>query len=164
MSTYQERANALVREFGDSNEIERLEAGLLPEEELDRIVSDVIFEPVLALDLPIRKRWKKEIIQAKAVRKGKASPGDEVRFEMLEDADALTGEQWVRLKQVRAAMPEAVVKPFVVIAVCGEYKQRAAAVSVEVGLGDRVRRLDLYLDPYGEGDRDPAKEALGLQG
>lgn len=162
--TYYEEATKIVREFGTSNEIERLDEGLLSDSEIDSIVSEVVFEPVLALGLPIRKRWKKEIVQAKAVRKGKAAPDDEVRFEMIDGVDSLTAEQWVRLKQVKVAMPNATVKPFLVVAVCGGYEQRAAAVSVEVLLGDRVRRLDVYLDPYGDAARDPAKEALGLEG
>jgi hypothetical protein len=117
------------------------------------------------LGLPIRKRWKKESIQRLAIRKNKATQDDEVRFEVDESLDALTGEQWARLKQVRAAAdPTALVKAFWVIAICGEYEQRAPAASIEMLVGDRIRRLDVYLDPHPESDHDEAREALGMRG
>jgi hypothetical protein len=145
MSQYKNQGAHLIRVYGTKDEIERLDAGVLPEDEFDMIVGDVLFEPVL--DLPVRQKMKYEDIRDLAVTRGKASHRDEVTFEVVEPADELSAEQWARLKAVRALMSKGTVDPFYVVATCGEHVQKFAHAKVQVTLGERVRRLDLSLEP-----------------
>lgn len=163
--TYKTEATALIRQYGTQDEIERLDAGFLPEDEFELIVGDILFEPIA--DLPTRKKWHKHSIRDLAIERGKATPEDEVVFEMVEDADALNAAQWKRLKRIRQEMPKAKVSAFWIVAVCGSYEQKHPVARVEVTLGDKKRSRDVYLDPRSDrqqSDRDDAKEVLGLEG
>jgi hypothetical protein len=142
---YKVAANNLIRQYGTQNEIERLEAGVLPEHEHDLIVSEVLFDTVLAEGFTVRRKVKDNAVRQIAVRRGKATWDSEVTFEIIEDADSLSAVQWETLKRLQKAAPKADVKTHWVVAVCGEYEQRQAIASVEIKLGDRVRRLDVYL-------------------
>jgi hypothetical protein len=141
---YKAASQEIVRLYGTKNEIERFEAGVLPDHEFEEIVSDVLFEPIL--DMPIRKKITDKAVRQIAVRRGKATWEDAVTFEMLDAADSLTAEQGEILKEIKEKLPKADIKPFHVVAVCGTYEQRHTAASVEIKLGDRYRRIDVYLD------------------
>ena len=54
MSQYKNQGAHLIRAYGTKDEIERLDAGVLPEDEFDMIVGDVLFEAIL--DLPVRQK------------------------------------------------------------------------------------------------------------
>lgn len=145
--SYREQAEFLVRKNGTVNEVERLDAGVLPEDELDKIVSDVLFAPIL--DLPVRRKAKEDGVRKNAIRLGLAVEGDGVRFRVIdeEELDALAGEEWETLKKIRERMPQAVVKTFAVEVECGRYRRTSKYAKVEVQLGERTRRLDVVLNP-----------------
>jgi hypothetical protein len=141
---YHEEAQKIIRVYGTQSEVERLEAGLLPDHEYENIVADVLFDTIL--DMPIRRKIKDTAVRQIAVRRGQATWDDNVTFENVDAADSLNEEQWKVLKEIKRRMPKAEVSPFYVVAVCGTYEQRHAAAKVEVKLGERIRRLDVYLE------------------
>lgn len=158
---YQEAAEAIVREHGTKNEVERLAAGVLPEQELDQIVSDVLFAPIL--DLPIRRKAKEDGVRKHAISLGLASQSDKVNFRVIdqEQLDALEAAEWDTLQKIRQKMPEAKIKTFEVVVECGRYKRRSAYASVELKLGERVRRLDVMLNPNAhQRGKMPAPEVI----
>jgi len=142
---YHKEAQKIIRQYGTRNEVERLDAGVLPDHEYEQIVSDVLFDAVL--DMPVRRKIKDNAVRQIAVRRGQADWEDDVTYEIVEAADSLSAEQWENFKKVKSRMPKAQVKAFWVIAKCGDYEQRHAAASVEIKLGERTRRIDVYLDP-----------------
>lgn len=147
ITSYEDEANRIVRDFGTSNEIERLEAGVLPEGERDRIVSDVIFAPIL--ELPIRRKAKEEGILRFAIEKGLAGPHDKVNFQVIdeEELDTLEAVEWETLKFIKQELPLANVKTFEVVCTCGQYMRRLKYAKVELTVVDRVRRIDVALNP-----------------
>ena len=147
MTSYLQAAEAIVREHGTKNEVERLNAGVLPEQELDQIVSDVLFAPIL--DLPIRRKAKEDGVRKHAMSLGLAKGDDKVNFRIIdqEQLDALEASEWDTLQRIQQKMPEARVKTFEVVVECGRYKRRSTYASVEMKLGERVRRLDVMLNP-----------------
>lgn len=147
MSTYRREAEKLVREHGTRSEKERLEAGRLPDDDLDRAVSEVIFGPVFELQLPVRRKAKPESVREYAKSLGQAHDDDEVYFEVIENDTKLHEAEWEALKAIKTMLPEARVEPYALLVKCGRYSRRSYAAKIEVLVGDRVRRLDLMLTP-----------------
>jgi len=147
MTNYQQEAEVIVRLHGTKDEVERLDAGVLPERELDLIVSDVLFSAIL--DLPIRRKAKEESVRRHAVDLGLADENSKVTFRVVdeEDLEELTSTEWATLQRVRNSMLGAKIRTFEVIVECGRYRRRSTYASVEVQLGDRWRRLDVALNP-----------------
>lgn len=115
-------AEELVRKHGSDDERERLDAGVLPEKELQAAVRDILFAPIAG-----HPRWRKvraENVRELAVLRGAFKPGDwaPVEFETVE-ADEFNAQEWQRLKSLREALPEATIEALWVVAVCGENEE-----------------------------------------
>lgn len=144
--SYQEAAEAIVREHGTKDERERLDAGVLPEQELDKIVADVLFAAIL--DIPIRRKAKDESVRRYAMSIGLASQQDAVHFRVLDDEEPELGkEEWERLQRIKRDMSGATIRLFEVEVECGRYRRRTKYASVVVQLAERHRRLDFVLNP-----------------
>jgi hypothetical protein len=145
--SYEELANALVLEHGTEEEIERFKAGVLPEQERDKIVNDVLFAPIL--DIPLKRKAKEDGVRKYAMDIGLAVATDTVSFQTLEEEELEdhSAEEWDTLKRIKRSMPQAVVKTYEVRVECGRYKRSIRCAKVEVPFGDRFRRLDFVLNP-----------------
>jgi hypothetical protein len=159
MNTYREEAEKLIHEHGTRSEKERLAAGMLPDDDLDRAVADVVFAPVLDLQLPLRRKAKHETVLKYAQSLGLAQEGDQVYFDISEEVTELRDAEWQALKAIKAVLPEAQVAPYEVAVQCGAYSRRSFAAKIEVTVGDRVRRLDVMLTPEHR-DRTEERGAL----
>lgn len=142
--SYVEEAHKIVRTYATEEELERFNAGVLPTEEIEAIVADVIFD-----DLRHYKKRRKLLhndIRAAAKRARKATEFDEVFFDLEEtQPDALTQEEWNDLKAITASMPTASVTPFFVTATCGEFSKKFVYAKVLVDFHGVERRLDLEI-------------------
>jgi hypothetical protein len=115
-------AEGLVTERGTLDQRERLEAGVLPEDDLERAVRDILFAPIAG-----HPRWRKiraEHVRELAVLRGAVEQGAwaPVEFETVE-ADEFSAEEWKRLKELREALPEATVSALWVVAICGKHEE-----------------------------------------
>lgn len=133
MNNFRTHAEGVLREHGTDDQVERLDAGVLPEDELELAVRDILFAPISA-----HPRWKKvkaEHVRELAVLRGAIAEGDwaPVTFETVE-ADEFNREQWERLKQLRQALPEATIEALWVVASIGDgiFTQRFAKARVEL--------------------------------
>lgn len=142
--SYVEEAHKIVREYATEDELERFNAGVLPPEEIEAIVADVIFDDLR----PYKKRRKllHNDIRAAAKRARKATEFDEVFFDLEEtEPDTLTQDEWDALKAIKEIMPTANVTPFFVTATCGEFSKKFVYAKVLVDFHGVERRLDLEI-------------------
>jgi hypothetical protein len=100
---YSAAVAALVRQVGSPVDVDRLEAGVLPQEEIDRLVHDHVFAPLN--EFP---RYEK--LTARDVEHDENCCADDASYD-VDDAGELTADEWTRLKAIRAAMPAATVTP-----------------------------------------------------
>jgi hypothetical protein len=146
--TYLDLAEALVREHGTDSQRQRLAADLdIPEAELKDAVRAHLFGPMDALGLPRWKRVTAESVRRIAVKRGLVAQGvwAEVAFEVLPTTE-VTGTAWERLTALRAALPEAETKLFVVTATIGTtVVQKLPKVRVIMPFGDRTFHTEIYL-------------------
>lgn len=143
---YREKAEKIVQEHGNPNEKARLIAGMLPDEEIDRIVADTVFGPAIALGLPMRRKAKPETVRRYAESLGLAGPDDEVHMEIL-DVQSMSAEEWENAQKLQAAMPEAKVTMLLSVVECGRYFRKSVFAKVEVQIAERTRRLDIVITP-----------------
>ena len=87
--TFLEAAKVYIREHGSQNQIERFEAGMMPDRELKALVAHHLWEPFYQ-QFHVRRRVEPEVVEHLAVRRKQAEVGAEVVFEMVEPADEIT--------------------------------------------------------------------------
>lgn len=129
-SPYRLNGEALIRREGTSNQVERLDAGMLPDTEFDHIIREYLFRDLS--DWPKWRRIKAEMIRDMALERRKTNGQDPVQFD-TEDikADALKDSQWENLKKLRSTAPEgADVTAYWVTATCGDYMQKLTKARV----------------------------------
>jgi hypothetical protein len=99
---YLEAAAEMVRVHGSPNQRERLEADLLPEDERDLLVHDLVFAALA--EFPRYRR----LVRGDAPHvEGCGEDPCDVEFSSADETE-LTDEQWVALQAIRAAAPLAV--------------------------------------------------------
>lgn len=147
-----------IKQYGSPNEKGRFKAGFLSDEGFDTVVYRSLWD-AFAGRFYKRQRWDHADVESLAVERGKASPGEEVRFETVERADALTAEEWDTYCAIEeAAKPfEAVLRPFWVLAYCGACKLKRSYVRVEVSVEGQLYKVELCLDAH---DKHPYEPTL----
>lgn len=133
---------ALVRELAPTEVRERFEAGVLPEEEFETAVRDVLFKTIESWP-----RWKKigkHVVAQRARRYNLATDRDEVKFEKV-SADVFKAEEWAKIKELKRLLPNAALEPFWIVATCGSYEKRFTKVAVRINFAGRqyVREVAL---------------------
>ena len=99
---YQEASAEMVRVHGTANQRERLEADLLPDDERDLLVHDLVFAALA--EFPRYRR----LVRGDAPHvEGCGEDPFDVEFSSADETE-LTDEQWVALQAIRAAAPLAV--------------------------------------------------------
>ena len=99
---YQEAAAEMVRPHGTANQRERLEAGLLPEDERDLLVHDLVFAALAQFP-----RYRRLVRGDAPHAEGCGEDPFDAEFSSGNETE-LTDEQWVALQAIRAAAPLAV--------------------------------------------------------
>lgn len=138
-----------IDRYGSPNEKGRFKAGFLSEEGLDTVVYRALWDAFAGRFFK-RQRWSHADVEAVAVGRGKAQPGEEVRFETVERADALTEAEWDTYCAIEeAAKPfGATLKPFWIFAYCGAAKLKKSYVQVIVQVDERELKVELCLDAH----------------
>lgn len=126
-SAYRLRGEELIREHGTSSQIDRLNAGVLPDQEFDNTIRTILFQPIQSW-----KKWKKikpEHIRELAKLRGRPCSGY-VKFETVL-ADQFTAQEWNQLQQLKRFFPKAKdIAAYWMVASCGEHEQRWTKVRI----------------------------------
>ena len=102
---YQEASAEMVRVHGSPSQRERLEADLLPEDERDLLVHDLVFAALA--EFP---RYRRLVKTDAPHAEGCGENPFDAEFSSGNETE-LTDAQWVALQAIRAAVPAAVVTP-----------------------------------------------------
>lgn len=145
--SYWEAAKPYVQDFGSHNDQERYAAKVLPVRDLDGIVDRALWDCLSGGGFYVRRRLEPRAVEDLAVMRGKAQPGDEVKFETLESADELRGDQWDTLQRIKRKAPAGTeISTFLVVAYCGEFVMRKPYARLTQTVGGKRFKLDLCLD------------------
>lgn len=120
-SAYRLHGEELIREHGTHTQIERLDAGALPDQEFDDTIRMILFRRVR-----FWTKWKKikpEHVRELAQMRGRSTQ-NYVKFETI-PADEFTSIEWSELKALRSFFPNAKdIAAYWVVATCGDFEQR----------------------------------------
>ena len=142
---YQIHGEDLVREIGTDVQKELLEAGALPDLELDEIIRTHLFAGIEGW--PRWRRVKEGTVRELAISQGKSNGQDRVRFETVEiSKDDLTAEQVAIIDELWGLMPEALcIEPLWIISWCGELMVKFPKVRVTINYHGRIFQQELKL-------------------
>lgn len=160
----------LIRAFGQEDELERLEEGLLAKKEADNILREVVFGPVY--DWPLADKLKPvAVVKLANLRHHKGDPlplNSRVEFQ-TGPAEELDRDCFERLKVLRGLYPDSTVSPLCTLAEVGKLKYRRYKARVTVMLGERPLIREMWLDDADEpydltNEAHPWREALSTGG
>jgi hypothetical protein len=141
----------LVRAFGQQDELERLEEGLLSKKESDNILREVVFGPVY--DWPLADKLKPvAVVKLANLRHHKIDPlplNSRVEFH-TGPAEDLDRDCFEHLKTLRGLYPDCKVTPLCTLAAVGKLKYRRYKARVTVMLGERPLIREMWLDDADE--------------
>lgn len=142
---YQVAGAALVREIGTETQKRLLEAGKLPDLELDEIIRTHLFRGLEGW--PRWRRVKAETVRELAIAEKKSNGQDKVQFSTVEIPPAeLTDEQRDIIADLWELVPDALfITPFWVVGQCGELEVRFPKVRVTLDYYDRIFQQELKL-------------------
>ena len=135
---YQEAGAKLVREIGTETQKRLLEAGQLPELELDEIIRTHLFRGLEGW--PRWRRVKAETVRELAIAEGKSNSQDKVTFSTREiPPEKLTDEQRDTIADLWELVPDALfITPFWVVGRCGKLEVRFPKVRITIEYHDRI--------------------------
>lgn len=143
MSLYQIHGADLVRKHGTQSQRERLEAGVLPDDEFDEIIRQYLFR-----DLGFWPRFRKlqpQHVRELAVLRGQATEDDQVIFETVL-ADEFKNREWVQLQELHGLFPRAQdIKVLWHVATCGGFTQKITKVRITLNYYGRLFQQELKL-------------------
>jgi hypothetical protein len=120
-SEYRLRGEELIREHGTNSQIDRLNAGVLPDQEFDDTIRWLLFRNVR-----FWAKWRKikpEHVRELAQMRGRTTQ-NYVKFETVEP-DEFTDQEWSQLQNLKRIFPGAKdIAVYWVVATCGEHEQR----------------------------------------
>jgi hypothetical protein len=144
--TFQQAALDIVGTLGSQSEFERLEAGVLREDELVSILGRELWRPFYGFH--VRRRLHPDDVKELAIMHRMAEPEDTVSFHVEEPAPTIKADEWETLRNIKhiAERLAAEVTTFSVVGTCGRKKVRKSYARVAVYVGDRPFKLELCLD------------------
>lgn len=166
MTLFSPEEQALVRAYGEEDEVERLDLDLLPLKDMDALLREVVFSPVY--DWPLASRlWPVDIVKLANLRYPKEPPlalNTWVRFS-VDPAQDLGRDAYLHLKVLRTLYPDAEdLRAMRVTAEVGRLVHRRYKAELVVRIGGRYLRRDMWLDDdrgdYGTGQVLPWRETL----
>lgn len=141
----------LILAFGQQDELERLEEGLLSKKEGDTILREIVFGPVY--DWPLADKLKPvAVVKLANLRHHKDDPlplNSRVEFH-TGPAEELDRDCFERLKVLRSLYPDSTVSPLCTLAETGKLKYRRYKARVTVMLGERPLIREMWLDEADE--------------
>jgi hypothetical protein len=150
-NTYREAAVALTLERGTQSQLERLRAGVLPDEELHAVARDWLFRGIA--ELPRWVKVDKQEVKQRAVNRGLATEQDEVSMTSM-PADSVSELDWQRQREIvskvfvndlinETSVYAVRIEPLWLVVTCGAYEKRHLKFRVTVSwLGiDHVREV-----------------------
>ncbi len=145
----QERA--LVLEFGDENEVARLQENLLPKSDVNTILREVVYGPVYDWPLadPLRPVDMVRLANLRHHSKDPFPINARVEFDKR-PVQSLGADAFERLREVKRLYPGDFVEASEIIATVGKLVHRRYKVRVVVRIGDRPLLREMWLDD----DRD----------
>jgi len=143
VNLYLTHGRDLVRREGTSNQVERLDAGVLPDDEFDHIIREYLFSPLGPW--PRFKKLKAEPIKELAMLRGKSDGQDRVTFETILASD-LKDHEWEQLKELKGLFPRAQdVEAYWVVATCGEFEQKFTKARITLNYYGRIFQKEVQL-------------------
>jgi hypothetical protein len=136
-----EQTIALLEELGAPDQIERYNAGVLPEEEFERLAKTKLFA---GIDVPLYSSLTDRDVTHVDYCDGR------VKFKSEEYKDSLTAAQWASLKALRAAVPEGALVEL----------REHSGYCVETGCDEVVTRLGARVTIEWAGDSYTREYAL----
>jgi hypothetical protein len=142
---YQIAGAELVREHGTEAQKRLLDAGQLPDLELDEVIRTHLFRGLEGW--PRWRRVKERTVRELAIAEKKGGWQDEVRFRTVEiPPEKLTDEQRDTIADLWELVPDALfITPFWIIGQCGELEVRFPKVRVTIDYHDRIFQQELKL-------------------
>jgi len=142
---YKVPGGELVRAIGTETQKRLLEAGQLPELELDEIIRTHLFRGLEGW--PRWRRVKEWTVRKLAVAEFLARRGDPVMFSTVEiPPENLTDEQRETIQDLWELVPEATfITPFQVVGRCGELEVRWPKVRITIEYHGRIFQQELKL-------------------
>jgi hypothetical protein len=137
-NAYREAAVALTLERGTQSQLERLRAGVLPDEELHAVARDWLFKDIA--ELPRWVKVDKQEVKQLAVYKGLATEQDEVSMTSM-PADSVSDLDWQRQREIVSKLFDLAVQlptyavriePLWLVVTCGSYEKRHLKFRVTV--------------------------------
>jgi hypothetical protein len=143
MSLYQIHGADLIRKHGTPSQRERLEAGVLPEEEFDEIIRQYLFRPLGPW--PRFRKLQPKHVKELALLRGQATKTDEVTFETV-PADEFKDQEWVQLQELHGLFPQAQdIRVCWHVATCGGFAQKVTKARVTLNYYGRLFQQELKL-------------------
>lgn len=139
--TYRSAAASLILEHGTDEQRERLQANVLPDEERDSIVRDLLYLPIA--DLPRWATVDKFEIREHALSKRLAKIEDAVVMGSW-PADSVTADEWALRKRIFLSLSEHLHQLLVndvclmtienlwLVATCGAYEERYTKFKITI--------------------------------
>lgn len=142
---FQKAAEPIVIAAGTTSELERWQAGVLPDSELVFLVARHLWKNLQGFRA--RKRLNHEDVEALAVDRGLADPGTTVTFEAAQPIAEFRAPWWDTFQEIKKRAPAgAEVSSFQITAICGNLFLEKPYARIVVWVGDRSFKLDLCLD------------------
>lgn len=143
MNLYQLHGADLVKKHGTQSQRERLEAGVLPDEEFDDVIRQHLFEPLGAW--PRFRKVQPRHVRELGMLRGQAEVEDEVTFETVE-TDQLKDREWIQLQELHGLFPQAQdIRACWHVATCGNFMQKVTKVRVTLNYYGRLFQQELKL-------------------
>jgi len=143
MTPYLTQGAILIATFGTPSQKERLQAGVLPQEEFDGIVRDHLFAALGPW--PRFKKIKPQYIRELAILRGRSDGSDEVEFDTV-PADELASAEWSDLKKIQAMFPDAKeIVALWTVATCGDQIRKFPKARITIEYYGRIFQQEVKL-------------------